>query len=136
MVATGSCIQVACNDSNQAVAAKYHKAWEEIKKYPNTCRYFKLTETQLQLIVHSGYNANDAFEAAGDHDWPCHSCMANQQREDCFFNHIARLTEDAMKKKDEHPTMAQESLCKYMYDIFVKKEYSYLHSLTSECAIM
>jgi len=49
-----------------------------------------------------------------------------------FFNCIARLTEDAMKKKDEHPTMAQESLCKYMYDIFVKKEYSYLHSLTGK----
>jgi len=45
---------------------------------------------------------------------------------------IARLTKDAMMKKEEHPTMAQESLRKYMYDIFVKKEYSYLHSLTGK----
>jgi len=37
-----------------------------------------------------------------------------------------------MKKKDEHPMMAQDSLCKYMYDIFVKKEYSYLHLLTGK----
>ena len=49
-----------------------------------------------------------------------------------FFNRISRLTEDAMKKKEEHPTMAQESLCKYMYAIFVKKEYSYLHLLTGQ----
>jgi len=78
ITATGSCIQVAGNDNYQAVVAKYCKAWENIKKYPNTCRYFKPTESQLWLIVHSGYNANDAFEAAGDHDQPCHSCMANQ----------------------------------------------------------
>ncbi len=36
--------------------------------------------------------------------------------------------------------MGQDSLCKYMYDMFVKKEYSYLHSLTGQatsgCAIM
>ena len=49
-----------------------------------------------------------------------------------FFNHIARLTADANKQKDEHPTMAQKSLRKYMYDIFVKKEYSYLRSLTGK----
>jgi len=51
VVATVSCIQVACNDSYQAVAAKYCKAWEEIKQYPNTCRYFEPTESQLWLIV-------------------------------------------------------------------------------------
>jgi len=49
-----------------------------------------------------------------------------------FFNHISRLTKDAMKKKEECPMMAQESLCKYMYGIFVKKEYSYLHLLTGQ----
>jgi len=78
ITATGCSIQVAGNDNYQAVVAKYHKAWENIKKYPNTCRYFEPTESQLRLIVCSGYNANDAFKAAGDHDRPCHSCMANQ----------------------------------------------------------
>jgi len=50
-------------------------------------------------------------------DCPCHSCMEKQQEEDCFFNHIMRLTEDATRRKEEHPTMAQESLRKY--DLYV-----------------
>jgi len=28
-------------------------AWQEIKHYPNTCKYFEPTESQLWLIVHS-----------------------------------------------------------------------------------
>jgi len=53
-------------------------AWQEIKHYPNTCKYFEPTESQLWLIIHSGCTAKDAFEAAGDHDQPCHSCMEKQ----------------------------------------------------------
>ena len=49
-----------------------------------------------------------------------------------FFNCITRLTEDARKQKDEHPMMEQDSLCKYMYDMFIKKEYSNLRSLTGQ----
>ena len=37
-----------------------------------------------------------------------------------------------MRKKEEDPMMAQDSLCKYMYDFFIKKEYSYLCSLTGK----
>jgi len=53
-------------------------AWQEIKQYPNTCKYFEPTESQLWLIVCSRFTAKDAFEAAGDHDQPCHSCMEKQ----------------------------------------------------------
>jgi len=76
--ATGSHVQGAVNDSYQAVTAKYQAAWEAIKQYPNTCKYFEPTQSQLRLIVGSKYTAKDAFKAAGDHDRPCHSCMANQ----------------------------------------------------------
>jgi len=79
ITATASHIQVAGNDSYQAVVAKHCTALETIKQYPNTCRYFEPTQSQLWLIVSSGYSANDAFEAAGDHNQLCCSFMANQQ---------------------------------------------------------
>ena len=77
--ATGSHVQGAVNDKYQAVTAKYRAAWEAIKQYPNTCKYFEPTQSQLRWIVASKYTAKDAFGAAGDHDWLCRSCMANQQ---------------------------------------------------------
>jgi len=40
-----------------------------------------------------------------------------------------------MKEKEEHPTMEQDALRKYMYDNFVKKEYHYLRSLTGKVAL-
>jgi len=134
VVATGSCIQVARNNSYQAVATKYCKAWEEIKKYPNTCRYFESIEIQLQLIVCSGYNANDAFEAAGDHNQPYHSCIANQQ-EKIVFQPYYKSYAGCYKEKEEFPMMAHDTLCKYRYDIFVKEEYSYLFLLTGKHAL-
>ena len=132
-LATGILVRDIVKENLAATTAKFRAAWEAIKKYPNTCKYFEPTQSQLRLIVGSKYSIKDAFEIAGDHNHPCRSCMANEGREDCFFfNHIARLTADANKQKDEHPTMAQKSLRKYMYDIFVKKEYSYLRSLTGK----
>ncbi len=85
---TGSHVQGVVNDSFHAINEKYRAAWNEIKQYPNTCRYFEPTQSQLRLIVASKYTARDAFEAAGDHDQPCRSCMANQRREDCFFSTV------------------------------------------------
>jgi len=134
--ATGTVVPDIVNDNLAAVSAKHRAAREAIKHYPNTCKYFEPTQLQLQLIVGSKYSVKDAFEVAGDHNRPCHSCMANQGQEDCFFfNRIARLTKDARKQKDEHPMMGQDSLRKYMYDMFVKKEYSYLHSLMGQARL-
>ncbi len=82
---TGTLVRGIVNDNLAAVAAKYRAAWAAIKQYPNTCKYFEPTQLQRQLIVGSKYSAKDAFEVAGDHNRPCHSCMANQGREDCFF---------------------------------------------------
>jgi len=78
VVATISPTHVSGNNRYQAVIAKYCTAWQEIKQYPNTCKYFEPTESQLWLIVQSGYTAKDAFETAGDHDCPCCSCMEKQ----------------------------------------------------------
>jgi len=40
-----------------------------------------------------------------------------------------------MKEKEEHPMMGQDSLRKYMYNMFIKKEYSYLRSLTGQARL-
>ncbi len=132
-LATGTLVHDIVKQNLAATTAKFRAAWEAIKKYPNTCKYFEPTQSQLWLIVGSKYSIKDAFEIAGDHNRQCRSCMANERREDCFFsNHIARLTVDANKQKDEHPTMEHDTLRKYMYDNFVRKEYSYLRSLTGK----
>ena len=86
--ATGTLVHVTVNNNLAAVAAKYRAAREAIKQYPNTCKYFEPTQSQLRLIVGSKYSVKDAFEVAGDHNHPCHSCMANQGREDCFFSTV------------------------------------------------
>jgi len=86
--ATGTLVRDIVNDNLAAVAAKYRAAREAIKQYPNTCKYFEPTQSQVQLIVASKYSVKDAFEVAGDHNHPCRSCMANQGREDCFFSTV------------------------------------------------
>jgi len=88
----------------------------------------------LQLIVHSGYTAKDAFKAAGrDHDWPCCSCMENNDERIASFSTILQILPRMLQgKKEDYPMTAQDSHRKYMYDIFVKKEYSYLCLLTGK----
>jgi len=68
VVATTSLIYVSGNNRYQDVIAKYCTAWQEIKQNPNTFKYFELTESQLQLMVHSRYTAKDVLETAGEHD--------------------------------------------------------------------
>jgi len=82
--ATGNVVRDIVNDNLAAVSAKYRAAREAIKHYPNTCKYFEPTQSQLWLIVGPKYSIKDAFEVAGDHNRPWRSCMANQGREDCF----------------------------------------------------
>ncbi len=38
-----------------------------------------------------------------------------------FFNCITNLTQDATKKKEDFPTIGEDSLCKYMYNIFCQE---------------
>jgi len=61
VVTTTTLSHVAANNNYQAVIAKYHTAWQELKQYPNTCKYFEPTESQVQLIVCSGFTAKDVF---------------------------------------------------------------------------
>jgi len=70
------------------VVAKYCIAWQEIKHYPGTCKYFEATESQLVwLIIHSGFIAKQGcLHSCWCHDWPCHSsCMKKQWQEAWFF---------------------------------------------------
>jgi len=53
------------------------------------------------------------------------ACNSNDKKIG-FFICITNIMQDAAKKKDEFSMMAQDSLCKYMYNIFAKKEYDYL----------
>jgi len=87
-LATGILVHDIVKENLAATTAKFWAAWEAIKKYPNTCKYFEPTQSQLRLIVGSKYSIKDAFEIAGDHNHPCRSCMANEGQEDCFFSTI------------------------------------------------
>jgi len=87
-LATGILVRDIVKENLAATAAKFRAAWEAIKKYPNTCKYFEPTQSQLRLIVGSKYSIKDAFEIAGDHNHPCRNCMANEGQEDCFFSTI------------------------------------------------
>jgi len=88
---------VGDNNSYQAVIAKYHMAWQDIKQYPNTCNYSESTESQLWLIVCSGFTAKDAFDATGDHDWPCCSCMENNDER--IFSTILQISHRMLQGK-------------------------------------